>query len=334
MKKTLIALAAVAATGAAFAQSSVTLSGTVDTGIERVKATDGTTLTKMGHSRSGTSNWTLSGSEDLGGGLKANFKVSTAFASDDGTATSVTSTNANGFGNNDMFVELAGGFGSVKLGRSVNPVFSHALTANGTKGVTGFASVGNSLDSMNVYVPNQLMYTTPNMSGFTAQVSYAPSEVDGAKAHTALGLRYAAGPLVVTLASGNEFAEAQVAPNQLVSGAFKNKNVNQIAAAYDFGVARALFTFQDNGNLASDSDTAYVLGVTAPVGPGVLWAQYGVAEAAADDSKIFSMGYKYMLSKRTTVYAQYGTRNVSAAGFAAANPIKTNGFGLGVQHNF
>jgi predicted porin len=120
----------------------------------------------------------------------------------------------------------------------------------------------------------------------------------------------------------------------LVDGAFKDKHVTQVAAAYDFGVARALFTFQDNGNLASDRDTAYVLGVTAPVGPGVLWGQYGVAEAAGTDSKIISLGYKYLLSKRTTVYAQYGNRNVSAAGFSAANAVKTSGYGFGMQHNF
>jgi len=337
MKKTLIALAALAATSASFAQSSVTLSGTVDTGIESTKAATalGTRLTKMAHSRSGTSNWTLSGKEDLGGGMFANFKVSTAFASDDGTAAStVTASGASGFGNNDMFLELAGGFGSIKLGRSFNPVFSHALTPMGTKGVSGYASVGNSLDSMNVYVPNQLMYTTPNMSGFTAQVSYAPSEVVGAKAHSGFGLRFANGPLAVTLASANEFVAPQAPGTQLVDGAFKNKQVTQIAAAYDFGVVRPMFTFQDNGNLASDRDTAWVLGATAPVGPGLLWAQYGVAEAPGADSKIFSLGYKYLLSKRTTAYVQIGTRNVSAAGFTTANAFKTNGFGVGVQHNF
>jgi len=122
----------VAVTGAAFAQSSVTLSGTVDFGLE--KTASGTAL-QAANSRNGTTNFTLAGSEDLGGGLKANFKVSSAFDSTYQSAGAAPTAQV--LGNNDMFIELAGGFGSMKAGRSFNPVFSHALTANGTKGVTG-----------------------------------------------------------------------------------------------------------------------------------------------------------------------------------------------------
>jgi len=78
MKKTLIALAAVAATTGAFAQSSVTLSGVIDVGVEKRFSGDATRVTP---NRNGTSNWTLSGTEDLGGGLKAVFQISTAFNS-------------------------------------------------------------------------------------------------------------------------------------------------------------------------------------------------------------------------------------------------------------
>jgi predicted porin len=322
MKKTLIALAALAST-AAFAQSTVTLSGVVDTGIQK---TSSAAAVQMAASRNGTSNWTLAGSEDLGGGLKANFKISTAFNSDDGTS------NNGVLGNNDMWVGLSGGFGDVKLGRSTNPVFSHALTANGTKGVTGYATMGTALDTLNVYVPNQILYTSPTMSGFTVTASYAPSEVVGAKSHTAVALRYASGPINVTLASGNEHvAAAPAAPAaQLTNGAFKAKNVTQIAGAYDFGVARVLFTWQDDGNNAANADTAYALGVTAPVGPGTLWASYDVKELAATDGKVMQIGYKYPLSKRTLVYAQLGRKNAAMAAAASG----TTGYGFGLQHSF
>ena len=145
MKKTLIALAAVAATSASFAQSTVTLSGTVDVGIEKRFSGDATRMTP---NRNGTSNWTLSGAEDLGGGLKAVFQVSTSFNSDTGTVSST-----DGLGNNGMFVGLTGGFGTLRAGRPVNTLYGNAMFANGTKGVSTtydalgrFIFVGVSLD--------------------------------------------------------------------------------------------------------------------------------------------------------------------------------------------
>lgn len=309
MKKTLIALAAVAST-AAFAQSTVTLSGTVDTGLQ--KAFSGDPL-KAVASRNGTSNWTISGAEDLGGGLKATFKVSTSFNSDDGTLAGAV------LGNNDMYVGLEGGFGAVRLGRSFDPVFSHALTANGTKGVTGYNSVGNTLNNRGVYVPNQVLYITPNFSGFQGTVSYAPSEVAGQSAHTGFGLRYAAGPLALTLASSK-------------AAGVNLKNVTQIGAAYDFGVARVLFTWQDNGNNPSASDNGWALGVTAPVGPGLVYASYDVKELAGKDGRILLAGYKYFLSKRTTVYANIA--NANSSWNLAGTGKSTTGYGFGIQHNF
>lgn len=314
MKKTLIALAAVAST-AAFAQSTVTLSGTIDTGLE--KAFSGDAL-KMSSNRSGTSNWTISGAEDLGGGLKATFKVSTSFNSDLGTITS-----ANGLGNNDMYVGLEGGFGALRLGRSFDPVFSHTLTANGTKGVTGYNTVGNTLSNQTVYRANQVLYITPNFSGFQGTLSYAPSEVKGASAHTGYGLRYAAGPLHLTL-SGSKGAAA--APG------VKVKYLTQLGAAYDFGVARVLFTWQDDGNAASNADTGWALGVTAPVGPGLVYASYDVKEAPGSNGRILLAGYKYFMSKRTTLYVNVA--NANKVWNKAGNGKSTTGYGFGIQHNF
>lgn len=315
MKKTLIALAAVAST-AAFAQSTVTLSGTVDTGME--KRWSGDPLS-MSPSRNGNNNWTISGAEDLGGGLKATFKVSTTF--DSSMSTAGTATAAQTIGNNDMYVGLEGGFGALRLGRSFDPVFSHTLTANGTKGVTGYNSVGTTLNSRGVYVANQVLYITPNFSGFQGTVSYAPSEIAGQSAHTGFGLRYATGPLALTLAASK-------------AAGINQKNVTQLGAAYDFGVARVLFTWQDNGNVASNQDNGWALGVTAPVGPGLVYASYDSKEFAGTDGRTFLAGYKYFLSKRTTLYVQLANANAAWNKSAAAVAKSTTGYGFGLQHNF
>lgn len=311
MKKTLIALAAVAST-AAFAQSTVTLSGTIDTGLQ--KQTSGDAL-KMVNSRSGTSNWTISGAEDLGGGLKATFKVSTSFNTDDGTI-----TGAKILGNNDMYVGLEGGFGALRLGRTFDPAFNLAQAANSTKGVTGYTTRAGTLDNNGVYVDNQVLYLSPDFGGFRFQASYAPSEVSGVSAYNAVGLSYAAGPLTVSYA------------NSKLAGA--NTRLSQLAAAYDFSVAKVFFTYTDRSNTASNADNSYAIGVSAPVGPGLVWADYAVRELAGDDNRGFQVGYKYNLSKRTHVYVNAGSRKNSAALTAISGKASNSGYGFGIVHNF
>ncbi|MCS6811624.1 MAG: porin, partial [Tepidimonas sp.] len=320
MKKTLIALAALAATGAAMAQSSVTLSGVIDAGFEKRFSGDPFRMTP---NRNGTSNWTLSGTEDLGGGLKANFFISTQFNSDNGTipahlvqdgkpVLSPTPTcpnqnnrcnNTASLGNNGMFVGLSGGFGTVRLGRPVNTLYGNALFANGTKGVSGHDAntvlvrdVAGAASS--VFVNNAIQYHSPSFSGFQVQLEYAPKEETAGKNGRGLAVRYANGPIVVSFTN---YLGATANSNQ--------KAVNQLAAAYDFGVARVLFTFRDQGGANGNADNSYALGVTAPVGPGLVYASYNVREQVGTDARSVIAGYKYNLSKRTQLYVNLANGN-------------------------
>src|SRR5690554_2252199 len=83
MKKSLIALAVLASAGGALAQSSVTLYGRIDTSVGSEKI-DGVNTSEMFSGRLSTSRIGLRGSEDLGGGLKANFNLEGTLNSDDG----------------------------------------------------------------------------------------------------------------------------------------------------------------------------------------------------------------------------------------------------------
>lgn len=334
MKKTLIALAAVAATSASFAQSTVTLSGTVDVGLEKRFSGDALRMTP---NRNGTSNWTLSGAEDLGGGLRAVFQISTSFNSDTGTVSST-----DGLGNNGMFVGLTGGFGTLRAGRPVNTLYGNAMFANGTKGVSlhdsnsvvsgnATANAKTSGASSSVYVPNAVQYHTPRFGGVQVQLEYAPSESTavGNKAGTGVAVRYDGGPLSVSFTN---YTGAKAATSPL-------KSVNQIAAAYDFSVAKLFFTYRDQGGLASDQDTSYALGVTAPVGPGTLYAAYNVNEQTGSDGRTIIGGYKYSLSKRTTAYVNIARRNAAWIGAAVTanggtGTSSSTGYGFGLQHNF
>ena len=91
MKKSLIALAVLATTGAAMAQSSVTLNGRVDAALYSLTTGVGAAeVTQTGIGNGGDfgltgSRWALNGTEDLGGGLKALFLIETGFNADTGT---------------------------------------------------------------------------------------------------------------------------------------------------------------------------------------------------------------------------------------------------------
>lgn len=324
MKKTLVALAALAAT-AAFAQSTVTISGTVDVGVESIADTP----VALTSSRSGTSNVTFKGTEDLGGGLKANFQVGSSFdASNSGVAQTTQA-----LGNYGMFVGLSSAsMGSIIMGRPVNTLYGFQQTANGTKGVSGFSAT-DSVTSNGVFTANAVQYVTPSFGGFSAQLEWTASEVAGAKQSNALGLKYANGPLTAT------FVKADVVAT-VAGGTYVT--INQLGGSYDFGVAKAFATYQDVNvpNVTTDPNAkAYVLGATVPVGPGYAWIQYGrVTVDGRDAASITGLGYKYAMSKRTTIYVNAGQKSnarISNSTFAASNATTAgSGYGIGLQHNF
>ena len=163
MKKTLIALAAVAATGASFAQSSVEIYGLLDARVNSIKTDNNGTLTRLDNSGTASSKLGFRGTEDLGGGLKAKFVLEMGMNNDTGAGQNTTTNNTNmgqnlsvGSGawkagqtasastyrtqgqtpsssalgglqgltfNRQAFVGLEGGFGEVRLGRDYAPTF-------------------------------------------------------------------------------------------------------------------------------------------------------------------------------------------------------------------
>jgi predicted porin len=111
MKKSLIALAALAAT-TAFAQSSVTISGTMDAGVMNQKFDNGTNVTNVSTGSNGASRLRFVGVEDIGNGTKANFWLEMQPSFQDGT------TSAAGLFNRGAWLGLSDTtFGEIRLGR-------------------------------------------------------------------------------------------------------------------------------------------------------------------------------------------------------------------------
>ena len=125
MKKSLTAIAALAVTGLAAAQSSVTMFGVVDAGVSYQSATSRDaatgasskqTRTTLSNSGYNSSRIGFRGTEDLGGGLAASFWLEAPITNDDG-ATGISTFNRR------STVSLSGGFGELRLGRDYTPTF-------------------------------------------------------------------------------------------------------------------------------------------------------------------------------------------------------------------
>ncbi len=200
MKKTLVAVAALVATGA-FAQVSIT--GVMESTYNLSGAKKGMTT-----GANGGSEFRLGGSEDLGNGLKADFSY--AFVqnhNNGGTTAAIVNYNS--------FVGLSGEFGSVKIGQQFSPLF-FATTANDAAG--GAANSGN-LANGGGQVANTLTYTSPTIAGINVSLQ-GNNETSQS---TGYSVSYAIGAFSASYGS-NTTGTA--------------KAINGIGANYDFGMAK------------------------------------------------------------------------------------------------
>lgn len=355
MKKSLIALAVLAASsGAAMAQSSVTLFGIVDASVGRVSGSGAGNRVGLNSGGYNTSRIGFRGTEDLGGGLAASFWLEGSVGVDDGQSAGYSFDRRS-------TVSLAGPFGEVRLGRDYSPSFWNVTTFDpfGTRGV------GQALD---VYRPglsnpvrnnNTVGYFLPaTLGGFYGQLQYGfgsepVSTAVNDKAGRYIGGRvgFANGPLNVAASLG-ETKQAFLPANGAVGGDLKQAN---IGASYDFGIVKPSIYYGqskvDNGTvangIANTKLNTLLIGATAPLGAGELRAsvaRYDLKNSNADANK-FAIGYGYNLSKRTQVYttvarisnkggAAYAVGGAGLTGVTPGAGRNSTGFDIGVRHSF
>jgi predicted porin len=365
-KKNLVAAAALLALAGA-AHADVKLYGMLDLGFgsfEDVHAKgDQARTTQVASGKMMTSYFGLAGSEDLGGGLKAEFALESFLAPDTGAN---VANNAGQFWGRGSNIALSGGFGKVALGQYDNPLFTSAYTYNpfGSSmgfsptmrhlnyvgGVSGITGAGAGFDTGWI---NSVTYESPVMSGFSAVVQYAAKETKAvnAKDSYAASGTYANGPLAATLTyvkAGYTNANGTVAPATATSAAIPSYNANDkitdLGASYDFGVVKAFgqYTYiKKSGDASSGTygavdmkDKIFQLGVSVPVTDKaavmVSFGQLKHTVAGVDGStkdEQFSLGYDYTLSKRTDVYGVFS--NVRRTELVSGQT-----FAVGIKHNF
>ena len=321
MKKSLIALAVLAASGAAMAQSSVTLYGVVDTGVSYFKGDDSVYgLTKTG----GNTNSRLGfrGVEDLGNGLKATFNLEGGMNVDDGTGyLGAGGADDTGFQfRRTSTVGLAGNFGEVRFGRMLTSSYL-AVSRYDAFGDTGAGASLAWNGSQTGYAPraeNAISYTSPSFNGFKFGGEYGFGEQQKAREgrYLGLGATYDNGPLSLGLGfdrlNNVNFNDGGTPPVTWQS----DLTTWQLGGAYNFGVAKLMAFYKETKAKEivtgeSDKFKTFGLGATAPVGAAgevkVAYNHYRLSPEAGKTEKAdqLSLGYVHNLSKRTALYGTY-----------------------------
>lgn len=287
----------------AIAQSSVTIYGIVDLGV--AKSNGGTATTNGGPvdnsawqvQQATASRLGFRGTEDLGGGLSAQFSLEHRFMPDTGMP-----RNPNIFWTGNSYVQLTkAGLGSVWLGRGYVPAFYVAVKMDPFSwdgvGQHGLQQFGLYRAKEGPQAPNILGFKSAKFfGGLSVDAMHSPGEGTAAK-ETGFNIEYAAGPWYTGLGY------------QRLSGgavASDGNSLVNLGLAYNFGVVRPLLYLsrsKTNGG-ARTSDTLG-LGATAPLGSaGKLKVGYLRLdpEGANDRQQKFSLGYEYSLSKLTNLY--------------------------------
>jgi len=201
MKKHLLALAALATVSGVAAAQSATVYGILDLSVSSATkvtqyAANGTTVTASGTNRGlADAVWMpsvfgITGSEDLGGGLKASFNLESDVNIDTGALSAASGSKLFGRKSN---LNLSGNFGTITAGKDIDMIFlqgfidnirnSHSASGFMAHALKDYVTAGASLqyvNEKNVFSQNLVRYTTPTFNGLKLSYQHTFGEVAGA----------------------------------------------------------------------------------------------------------------------------------------------------------
>jgi len=362
MKKTLVAVAAMAAVTGAMAD--VTLSGAVDQALVNTKSGDGVKTSAFTGSGAGAGTLgdtfiTFAGSEDIGGGLKASFKIEPRL---DVNAAAHTMTNR------EAYLGLAGSFGDVKIGTNYTPIFLQVAAGSDVGGVSnamgflpataGTITIGGGTSTA--------LYTLPSLvTGLNVQAMLKKGGADSvgndvASTYSGTGVLTASGKgrgdgtglaasytmSGLTAGYGIETTKnsqlgftTNNAAYSLVAAASTTQSIKNTAMSliYDAGIAKLTY-LNAKASLGIGSIKTNTYAISVPLGATTInysmSSQTSNAGAGAADQKFSGsqLQAKYALSKRTTAYLQQGGYNNKTAGQTANT--KSTSTAVGISHSF
>lgn len=345
---------------AVHAQSSVTMYGLLDVApavFSRTAAGDGN-MSKLNTDAGSSSRFGVKGTEALGGGLSAIFNLEAPLDAKNGTvpggASSGSCNAAAGcattpaFWRRSAFVGLKGSFGEVTLGRNFTAAIikqadtlSAAPSGINTGMATTLLSQGVSND---FWHSNQIRYDSPKLGPIDFSLEYAAGERGLGKSYGG-NVRFLQGPVAVSLSALN---------NEDLVG--KNVTWAILSGTYDFGRFKlhAAVDRVDNsdGVLGFVDSSLWAIGGSFKATDALtLAAQYwSVKEkvGASSTSKVLVLNADYKLSKRTALYALFGSvdnndlgiaplwgnQNFAGSGNVIVQNDKSNGLAVGIRHSF
>ena len=339
--------------GCAHAQSNVTLYGILDNALSySSKTLDSATGRDAGHQIAMVdgqlfgSRFGMTGVEDLGGGIKASFKLESGINIANG---SFGNSNGGLFGR-QAWVQLGGDFGSVTAGLQFSP-FVLALIGSDARGASNFGSMAGiyvgSVLTTGLFNSNAITYSSPTFAGLQGSVMIAlggeAGNFQAARQYSA-SLNYIRNGFFANVAfySGNAGDAATSAPASSTV-AFVGRTVGG-GYTFDNLTFRAVFV---NYKIAGSFDNrVYGGGVSYAATPALTLDAGAWVTRDGNDSKnhsvLASTGVRYSLSKRTQLYTDIGYVNNSGkmnTGFSNDGPLylpSGGAFGasIGITHSF
>jgi len=321
--------AALLSAGGAGAQTAV-LYGLLDASGTRIKPV-GTEdyLLHLTNGNMQTSFIGLRGSEDLGGGLRAVYRLESYIRVDVGAAGRDV---GDGFWAREANVGLSGSFGTTVLGRTPTPLWLATTSFNPFGESSGFSPTVRQYFSGTVLGDtrwnNSIWYTNnardPLRVVFSANAD--ESTAGGSNGHNlGLSVAYITGPFAATIVGETIRNSSQPLPP-----GFDRQVVLHAAATYDFQFVRV---YGQAGRVKTDATddtrtTSYQLGLAVPFGNSLILVAYGHSHVStptkATTDRITSVGYDYFLSKSTDIYvaASYEKLSYVSSGNSFAGGVR------------
>ena len=248
----------------------------------------------------------IKGSQDVGSGYKANFKLET------GGITSNGEVNPGGaFFNRQAWVGFSGAFGEVRLGRQDNVPFQTLVgfDLNGASNAASAQMLSLATPwSLNGRQSRSLQYIAPTIGGVTAQFGFQPESADynavtaiGNKANYSVGLSYTAGKLALGFASES----ARMDGGSTFTG---------VAGSYDFGVAKVEAGYANGGTGFKGTNVGVVVPV-AGFNVGLTYAK----NSESNGSTATEFFVNREIFKNTYAYFDYGNLDKANAYFLKGN---------------
>ena len=332
MKLFAAAVAAMAA-GGAYAQSSVTLYGVVDAGIEyqnhQPNVAGSHDVVRLTSGNMSGSRWGLRGVEDLGGGLKGVFVLESGFNVDTGTS----GQGGRLFGR-QAFVGLQSNYGTLSLGRHQTPFYDFGLAFDPmaistnysiTSQDAGFSSrADNSLKYIGKFggLTASLLYSTGantvgTANAYTGVAGEVPGSYKTGREYSA-SLIYAGGPFSI----GAVFDETNLGNPTGVGIDTTRAKIQRasLAGTYAFGPAKVFAGYRyahalsnarlpggtlANGTVDANVSNLYWLGMGYQLTPALSLtgaAYYQDFRSSGADPWSFVASADYAFSKRTDAY--------------------------------